>query len=654
MKFVVIAALLAAVALASDHCSPYKTCQDCISQNLCGWCSENVVYPGNITGSQCAGFNQNGSTPFACNGIYSTDQCVQGYVCNPESFTCELGQPGQGNSLTECEANCTNNGQVYLCNETSMQCMQVSNLQPNNGSYAVCQALCSHPSSHPSSSSPGPPPTPQMLYSCNYSTGQCQTATVGKGESKQACESQCSQTNASYMCNSFLQKCVKLPPGVKGDTLAQCESICQVKPVPGPPSGISGLYRGIQISNDYVTGEFDLFVNETIVIFVGHFQGSSAVATIIGAPFNIPRSTDMEMWIEVKSGPGAGQMIKTISDASGSNGPETTFMTTAMSAPGGAAPTSLNSAMTTNDQVVFAFSKCLDQNCVFTMRDTYFKSLKAKDVIKTEAQADHCSSFGDSCSDCLSHQYCGWCSVDVTYKDGSKGTQCAGFNGANGSTPFVCAGRYSTLACDTGYICNSTNYQCQTTTPGNGFPKAECEAICHPTPPPTPPQNMYTCNTTSKQCIKCNATHCPGEMPLGQCEAACTHPKPGPHGNLIGVWRGIRIQNGYKVGEVEAVFTNTTATFYASGVEQYTANITSLGADLMILDILTGTYKGWKVSAIYQSASEGQGLYSAITFAKGVTGQGPPSSYQQAMYTPPMEEYVYVKCNGSPCKFNSP
>jgi len=165
---------------------------------------------------------------------------------------------------------------------------------------------------------------------------------------------------------------------------------------------------------------------------------------------------------------------------------------------------------------------------------------------------------------------------------------------------------------------------------------------------------MYTCNTTTKQCVKCNMTHCPGEMPLGQCEAACTNPKPGPHGNLIGVWRGVRIQELYAVGEVEAVFDNTSATFYADGVLQYKANITSLGADLMILDILTGQWAGWKISAIYQSGTQFNSLYEFITFAKGIPGQAPPSDYKEAMYTPPMEEYVYAKCLSTECKFNTP
>lgn len=654
MKFVLVLALIASVAFAADHCSPYTTCQACISEPLCGWCSEDVVYPGNITGAQCAGFNANGSNPFVCNGIYSTDQCVQGYVCNQSSYTCELGTPGQGNTLAQCEATCINQGQVYLCNTTTHQCVQVPSTEPNNGSYAVCQALCANPSHHPSSSSPGPSPTPQSLYACNFTSGQCQQAPAGKGEALSVCEQQCSKTNTSYMCNTFLQKCIKLPPGVKGDTLAQCENACQVKPNPGPPSQLVGLWRGIEINNDYVVGEYDLSINATTVVFIGRFGGSSTIATIIGTPFHIPQSSDLEMWIDVTSGPGAGQTIKSISDQSGEAGPETTFMTTAMGAPGGDVPSSISSAMTTSTDAVFAFAKCLDQSCHFALPVGATPKKIQMEIPKAMAFEDHCSQYGDSCADCIAHQYCGWCSVNVTYQDGSQGTQCAGFNGVNGSSAFVCAGRYSTTQCNNGYICNTTNYQCQQTTPGNGFPQAECEALCHPTPPPSPPQNMYTCNLTTHQCIKCNQTHCPGEMPLGQCESSCTNPKPGPHGNLIGVWRGIRIQNGYQTGEVEAVFTNTSVTFYKAGAEQFTANITSLGADLMIMKIMSGTYQGWVQSAIYQSANQDNGMYMAITFAKGIMGQSPPGSYSQAMYTPGMEEYVYFKCNAEPCVFKTP
>lgn len=239
---IVIAFALCALVVAqapTDHCSPFLTCPKCVAQPLCGWCSEDVVYPGNITGPQCAGFNANGSAPFACNGIYSTEQCVAGYVCNETDFTCVLGQEGQGNTKSACEANCTNEGQVYLCNKTVKKCYEVPRGTPGSSSYAVCEAACTIPSSHPSSSSPHPPPTPAPLYACNFTSGQCVKAPAGKGEALSVCEQQCSKSNVSYLCNKFLQKCIQLPPGVHGDTLAECEAECIVKPTPGPQAAWS-------------------------------------------------------------------------------------------------------------------------------------------------------------------------------------------------------------------------------------------------------------------------------------------------------------------------------------------------------------------------------------------------------------------------------
>ena len=87
MKFYLLVILTVVTAVYvkasnADPCGGYMSCTDCVTHQLCGWCSLPVIFPGNITGPQCAGFSPNGSTPFACNGIYSTDTCIQGYVCN--------------------------------------------------------------------------------------------------------------------------------------------------------------------------------------------------------------------------------------------------------------------------------------------------------------------------------------------------------------------------------------------------------------------------------------------------------------------------------------------------------------------------------------------------------------------------------------------
>jgi len=57
-----------------DYCFPYKTCEECLKQLYCGWCSTPVV---GGDGAQCAGFSpDNKSTPFICIGQYQTTTCV--------------------------------------------------------------------------------------------------------------------------------------------------------------------------------------------------------------------------------------------------------------------------------------------------------------------------------------------------------------------------------------------------------------------------------------------------------------------------------------------------------------------------------------------------------------------------------------------------
>lgn len=682
MRVVAIAAvcvLLASVTMADDHCSPYSTCQTCISQPLCGWCSEPVVYPDGHVGTQCAGFNSNGSQPFMCNGIYSTEQCVQGYTCDLDNFECKLSAPGTGTSKADCEANCTNNGQIFLCNHTSKQCYQVPPGTPGALPHGPCEASCIHPSHHPAS--PVPPPPPPALYSCNYTSGQCVNATAGHGSSKEVCEQSCqSDNNTKYSCNSFLHKCEPLPPGSPGgESKAQCDTSCAPpKPQPGPPNRFkTGLYRGVEVSQDYKMGEVDLDVNTTSVTIVKMYA-NMATETITGEPYHIPGATNVELIIKLTSGPNAGQMIKTLAFTSGQPGPETNFIAMAFGAPGGDAPSSIHTAWVTTGQAVYAFASCSVPQCIFSLPSGGNNGTQAdpEDIIavvediasgailtatgrksrtarklRAKTVVDHCMQYGQSCEVCLSHQFCGWCSTNVTYKDGSEGTQCAGFNSANGSgSPFVCTGHYSTENCDEGYECDTTNYTCKMAAPGNGYPKAQCEALCKPTPPPTPPPAQYVCNTTLKQCFKCNKTHCPGSLPQGPCAAACTHPKHGPHANLIGEWRGIFIQPGYPNIECEVSFNNVSLSVFLNGQYRYTGNITSYGADAMKVDILDGRNKGWSYGATYQFASQ-DNEYEMITMAKGILGQSFPSSYEEAMVTPGMEVLVLAKCQGMPCKF---
>lgn len=651
MKLLVVAtlAVIAFTAVAqSDQCAQYTSCQTCVSHNLCGWCSEPVVYPDNRTGTQCAGFNSNGSNPFACNGIYSTDQCVAGYTCDLDNFQCVLASPGEGTSQAQCEANCTNNGQVYLCNMTSHTCHQVPPMDPNNGSYANCMADCIHPSSHPSSSSPSPA---AETYICNTTTGTCDQSTPGHGSSLQVCNESCSKTNGEqYMCNSFLQQCIKLPAGVKGESYAECETQCNPKPNPGPPSFFEGMWRGIAIQNNYVVGEWDMNFSSTTATIIN----IAAAETIKGIAMNSQTTTGDVFIINITSGPGVGQTMRGIGETA-NRGPETFYLTAAFGAPGQPAPSSIDAAMKDGTSKVFFLSKCAGTpECVFTMPQTSQKRVFVRESIK--AIADPCSAYAANCTYCLSHEFCGWCSTDVIYKNGQTGTQCAGFSSnANESNAFVCNGRYSTFNCTTGYDCDQTTDKCVADpNAGNGLPLAECEQLCRPTPPPTPPIQQYICNITTKQCYKCNQTFCPGSMPEATCAAACVKPKPGPTGLVVGSWRGLQIQNQYPLGEYEWVFNASLLTVYKEKVEQWTATILSYGGNVMQFTVVSGSAAGSSFSGIYSIQNQGGPLYSIMTLAVGANNGAVPQSFATPMETSGEYELVLAKCVSAPCLFSNP
>jgi hypothetical protein len=648
---------------AQGVCEPIPTCEQCVSHPLCGWCSEDVVYPGGRVGKQCAGFQPGNSTPFQCNGIFSTEQCFQGYVCDQNSGTCQLGAPGTGTSLSKCEANCTLNDHVYICNHTTLKCHIVPAGTPGSASEQVCEASCSSPSPHPAPPQ-SPAPTP-ALFACNTTTGKCDPATAGKGGSQQFCESTCKKVAPDqYVCNTAFKRCEKLPPGMPGgETKAECEAECHPTPAPKPPAALVGYFRGVQIQQGYAVGDFELQVNETSVTFV-ELQGGKIKSQWSGTPAHY-EGQKLELVITLTTGPDAGKNVYTLA-VFGTPGPETKQLAMAMSAPGGAEPASIVDSMTAGNGVtVYAFSECNTPDCVFTLppmargrhMHAHRHMLRQGAVGEQSLDADRCAQFAANCSYCLAHAFCGWCSTPVVYKDGTQGTQCAGFNAPNGSGPaFKCNGRYSTFNCTQGYQCDQTTLQCKPTAPGNGFPLPQCEQFCHATPPPTPPQKMALCNLTTKQCLPCpdNATHCPGSLPLAACEAECSHHKKGPHAAIIGIWRGIYIQNGYDRVEIDVVFDNLTATFVQAGNAPVKCDVDSLGSDLMIFTIVDGTYKGWKFTAIFQTEEQPGGFYESMTMAAGKLDGSAPSSYDEAMSTQGDRVYVLNKCTGDPCTFKNP
>jgi hypothetical protein len=684
-RFVLASAVAVLVALAvpalADHCASAPNCQACVDRQYCGWCSTNTTLPDGSLSAQCAGFTPGQPYPFQCDGVFSIENCAAGYTCSQETFQCVSAGPGNGVPLSQCQANCTNNGQTYLCNKTSYQCYVVPPGTPNSASLEVCSQSCVKPdtataSASPASHNPVPPPTTVALWGCNYTSGQCVPSTPGTGTSLSVCQQQCQKGKVTYYCNPSTHQCLPLPPSTpSGLPLAQCEAICSPSPAPGPPPGFPvGLYRGLMISNGYKTGVVYVDVRDTTFTMVT-MKGGRVESYLSGTPSHLPPSTENEhpniLEVTITSPARyAGQTLATISDLTGLPGPETTFITMAYAAQlGSPAPQTVTGAMTNPAQHVLALAKCQTPECKFNLpalprggdavgAAATFRLLPHEVSETGRARSgfsDICSSYGQSCAVCLQQPTCGWCSTNVSYITGETGSQCAGFNTGTNTTAWVCNGEYSTLACAAGYTCNSTTAQCLVAPPGDGVPLQQCEAQCRVTMTPAPPQKQYVCNVTLKQCFACNRTSCAGGMPLAQCTAACQHPKPGPPSHLVGVWRGFYIQAGYRDVEVAYVFKGKTLTAYRSGDKIFEASVISYGNNLLIIDYTSGRYKGFKRALLYQESSEvPNGLYESITLAEGKIGGSAPESFPPAMVTPGMGELVFYKCATAPCVFRAP
>lgn len=206
---VVAAALLVAVT-ASDTCSQFTSCQTCAGINGCGWCSEPVVYSDGTTGANCA--SPSTSEPFQCNGLYSTDQCLQGYICDQASGACRLAGPGQGTDFNTCNAACMVGpvAEVYGCMPGTTSCVVVPPGTPGAGSQQACEQQCVQP--------------PAKVYACN-STDQCAEVPAGTpgSSSYEVCMAR-GCNSGSYGCDLSSMQCVA---GAGNQSQAYCEKNCR-------------------------------------------------------------------------------------------------------------------------------------------------------------------------------------------------------------------------------------------------------------------------------------------------------------------------------------------------------------------------------------------------------------------------------------------
>ena len=452
----VIAAIFICLILecfAQDHCNQFPTCDTCVASPFCGWCSNIVIYGNGAKGYHCAGFNDNGSNPFVCNGIYSTNQCIRGYVCDNETWTCALTVPGGGETLPTCQAECSTIGKTFTCDNATHTCKLAPAGQGT--SFEVCEQACSSNTHGPASSSPasGSPSSPQP----------------------QPPQSTAAPT---YICNATSLTCVVAPPG-HGSSLLICQENC--KSSNHTPTALLGLWRTFPIDNKTVLDEVDVYFhkNATVTIYTRTFTSSCSVQTV-----------GPQLWFSGCEAPEPSS-LKCIWETSLTM-PETYHAMLACNYGGGDAPANIESALSETNVATVFMSQCVpDRNCEFLAGG--FKSSKPRiDVRKSLRKpavplklSDPCTQFGANCSYCISHALCGWCSTNVQYSDNTTGNQCAGFNAdPNKKNDFSCTGSYSTEMCLPGYTCEASNQTCVPTIPGSGVPFADCNASCHAKPGP--------------------------------------------------------------------------------------------------------------------------------------------------------------------------
>lgn len=124
---------------------------------------------------------------------------------------------------------------------------------------------------------------------------------------------------------------------------------------------------------------------------------------------------------------------------------------------------------------------------------------------------DACGGF-ETCSDCVSNAFCGWCSPGaVVYKNGTGGRRCADQR----IPQWDCPGKYQTDTCEDGYRCDPTNnFTCAIAGPGEGVPKETCDAGCKHA------AKVFGCNTTTYKCEEVEPGH-QNDGGMEACTAAC-------------------------------------------------------------------------------------------------------------------------------------
>ena len=363
-----------AASRATDRCSEFgQSCSTCLSHQFCGWCTVPVEYSDGTQGTQCAGFS--GETPFVCPGRYNT-------------MTCDAKKSDVEPAKAASRA-------TDRCSEFGQSCSACL-------SHQFC-GWCSVPV-HYTDGTQGTQCAgfrgSEMPFVCpgRYNTMTCDAKKSDVEPAKAA-------SRATDRCSEFGQSC----------SACLSHQFCGWCSVPvhytdGTQGTQCAGFRGSEMPF-VCPGRYNTMTCDAKKSDVEPAKAASRATdrcSEFGQSCSACLSHQFCGWCSVPVHYTDGTQG---TQCAGFRGSEMPFV-----CPG--------------------------------RYNTMTCDAKKSDVEPAKAASratDRCSEFGQSCSTCLSHQFCGWCTVPVEYSDGTQGTQCAGFSG---ETPFVCRGRYNTMTCD--------------------------------------------------------------------------------------------------------------------------------------------------------------------------------------------------------------
>jgi len=136
---------------------------------------------------------------------------------------------------------------------------------------------------------------------------------------------------------------------------------------------------------------------------------------------------------------------------------------------------------------------------------------------------------------------------------------------------------------------------------------------------------------------------------MATCQAQCQAQNNTPT-DLVGIWRGLKISQGFIEGEWQLALGPNNATLYKPTVGlAWEGNVSSV-QNYVVITITSGKNIGLRVYALYQT--EIGPVTKWATIAAGNPGSPPPMDFNDPMTSPSAEELVFVSClDPSNCKF---